>query len=449
MRGSGRPEGGLLSNSGSLQYSNSALGVSDLSQGITNPLQLLNMTSSVPMMSGLGGEPTLGQQVVSQSLVGSTPPHGFRKVLVKPIAPKQNLPTGIQTVGSVTGFGQVPHTSLPTNSLQTGAQSLLSQQPTIQSPLTSPVSSLSHLANFPILNAPPISSPPHGYHVRDQSSHLKMIAPVSVPPLNQNSMNIKTTSIRSRSQSRSGPVSSSNSSPGSSSANKPRKPCNCKNSQCLKLYCDCFANGEFCRDSCNCQNCKNSLQYEEERARAVKACLERNPNAFKPKVGHVRTGDERRHIKGCNCKKSSCLKNYCECYEAKIPCSHLCRCVSCQNLPDRPEGKGLMELANAADLRTQQQRAASSHFLEQIETPFYNHVPLEGQKLPYSFVNKDVTRATSLCLLEEASHAASSGQSSMEVERAVLIEFGRCLEQIINSSETANQSLRESVTGTV
>ena len=54
-------------------------------------------------------------QVVSQSLVGSTPPHGFRKVLVKPIAPKQNLPTGIQTVGSVTGFGQVPHTSLPTS----------------------------------------------------------------------------------------------------------------------------------------------------------------------------------------------------------------------------------------------------------------------------------------------------------------------------------------------
>ena len=39
-------------------------------------------------------------------------------------------------------------------------------------------------------------------------------------------------------------------------------------------YCDCFANGEFCRDSCNCQNCKNSLQYEEERARAVKVSLQ-------------------------------------------------------------------------------------------------------------------------------------------------------------------------------
>ena len=25
---------------------------------------------------------------------------------------------------------------------------------------------------------------------------------------------------------------------------RPRKPCNCTKSQCLKLYCDCFANGK-------------------------------------------------------------------------------------------------------------------------------------------------------------------------------------------------------------
>ena len=28
---------------------------------------------------------------------------------------------------------------------------------------------------------------------------------------------------------------------------RPRKPCNCTKSQCLKLYCDCFANGEILR----------------------------------------------------------------------------------------------------------------------------------------------------------------------------------------------------------
>ena len=51
-------------------------------------------------------------------------------------------------------------------------------------------------------------------------------------------------------------------------------------------YCECFANGEFCND-CNCCNCFNNLQHEEERSRAVKACLDRNPHAFHPKIGET------------------------------------------------------------------------------------------------------------------------------------------------------------------
>lgn len=101
---------------------------------------------------------------------------------------------------------------------------------------------------------------------------------------------------------------------------RPRKPCNCTKSQCLKLYCDCFANGEFCY-MCNCMNCFNNLENEEHRNRAIKNCLERNPNAFRPKIGKSKdTGDSsiRKHTKGCNCKRSGCLKNYCECYEVNI-----------------------------------------------------------------------------------------------------------------------------------
>lgn len=221
---------------------------------------------------------------------------------------------------------------------------------------------------------------------------------------------------------------------------KTRKPCNCKNSQCLKLYCDCFANGEFCRDGCNCHHCKNNMDHAEDRARAVKICLDRNPNAFKPKVGHNRSigGDERRHIKGCNCKRSGCLKNYCECFEAKIPCSALCRCVGCKNVAEKPENKSLMHLADAADIRTQQQRAATSHFMEQLEASSMRPQPTtrSGQRLPFSFINKEVSKATCLCLLEEASHAEMNGKSPVEVERAVLEEFGRCMTQIINSTQT-------------
>lgn len=132
---------------------------------------------------------------------------------------------------------------------------------------------------------------------------------------------------------------------------RPRKPCNCQKSLCLKLYCDCFANGEFCH-LCNCMNCFNNLEKEEERQRAIRNCLERNPNAFRPKIGKGKEIGEssiRKHTKGCNCKRSGCLKNYCECYEAKIACSSNCKCVGCQNIEDSMEKKSVRMLNTSAE----------------------------------------------------------------------------------------------------
>lgn len=63
------------------------------------------------------------------------------------------------------------------------------------------------------------------------------------------------------------------------SGKKSKRPCNCTKSQCLKFYCDCFAAGEYC-SGCNCKDCLND-QESEERERAVKMCMERNPFAFK------------------------------------------------------------------------------------------------------------------------------------------------------------------------
>ena len=64
-----------------------------------------------------------------------------------------------------------------------------------------------------------------------------------------------------------------------------KRSCNCKNSRCLKLYCECFASGEYCTN-CNCLCCMNNRDNEAARKEAVQAILERNPNAFRPKISN-------------------------------------------------------------------------------------------------------------------------------------------------------------------
>ena len=107
--------------------------------------------------------------------------------------------------------------------------------------------------------------------------------------------------------------------------------CNCRKSKCLKLYCECFAAQRTCNGSCSCLDCYNKEEYGELRGYFLQDTLEKNPNAFKSKFKKLDAEKLTLHTRGCNCKKTGCLKRYCECYSADTKCTNLCKCTECCN----------------------------------------------------------------------------------------------------------------------
>jgi hypothetical protein len=94
--------------------------------------------------------------------------------------------------------------------------------------------------------------------------------------------------------------------------------CKCDKSKCMKKYCDCFNNAEFCNPAqCKCLNCENYKENELWDIEPLEKDLSNESNSNTPMF--------------CNCTKSNCKKQYCECFKNKLKCNNLCRCIKCYN----------------------------------------------------------------------------------------------------------------------
>lgn len=99
-----------------------------------------------------------------------------------------------------------------------------------------------------------------------------------------------------------------------------------------------------------------------------------------------------------------------------------------------------MHLADAAEVRVQQQTAAKTKLSCQISELLMRTTPVTptgGGRLPYTFVTKEVLEATCECLLERAKRSEQTLQPQVEAERMILEEFGHCLMSIISSAGKA------------
>lgn len=148
---------------------------------------------------------------------------------------------------------------------------------------------------------------------------------------------------------------------------KPKHTCKCSKSKCLKLYCECFAAGGMCGKSCRCTECLNSEGFADIKKIVVSELLEKNPKSFDKKFKKIKKQDLMLHARGCNCKKTGCMKKYCECYAGGLKCTNLCKCDGCENCGVKLEKNDINKVQEIVKRKRKRTKPFLHMFMEKIE----------------------------------------------------------------------------------
>lgn len=93
-----------------------------------------------------------------------------------------------------------------------------------------------------------------------------------------------------------------------------------------------------------------------------------------------------------------------------------------------------MHLADAAEVRVLQQNAAKTKLASQMNIVEKKPCVPGKEKLPFNFMTEDISKATCEILMTCLADKEAEKSTEIETEQAVIEEFSRCLNQIIEKS---------------